>query len=138
MENNNEQIDGATKLTELDQSVQEETINFEDIVQRKHMLSPMPLKDKQKIQNHSSSAPSRTTSLSKEGMQKLFTSLTQNGQKTLFQHGFNKLCEPLTLDSDKILESNTIAPNTNPCPSEQEQKEYIKNMEVKKLYRGLV
>ena len=49
MENNNEQIDGATKLTELDQSVQEETINFEDIVQRKHMLSPMPLKDKQKI-----------------------------------------------------------------------------------------
>ena len=99
----------AASLEHLVHEIQEETINFEAMVQGKHAFS----------------SPAATASRANESS-KSSTLLSPGEKKTLFHHGFNKLQEQLMHVSNKVITSASKNQDINPYPSQEEQDAYIK------------
>ena len=105
----------------LVEDVQEETVNFEAMVQGKQVSAS---------EDHSSSAPATPLRDSNDSQLHSRVStggakITPTGQMTLFHHGFNKLYEQVKSETKK-LGSSAKKLSINPYPSQKEQDDFVK------------
>ena len=123
---------GINSLTQLVQDVQDESENFEALVQGKtgaeqDANSPHPSQSSPSVSDHTPSKPSP----SNNGIES-----TPVGQMTLFHHGFNKIGEHVKSDLKKLT-SSAKKFSINPFPTQKEQDEYVAKHGQDKFVSGI-
>ena len=121
----------------LVEDVQEETVNFEAMVQGQipFPASPLPSKDnKQGGQAPNTPAASLNTSTS---IPSAATMPLSGEKKTLFHHGFNKLQEQFKQVSTKVSSASKKNFAVDPYPSQQAQDDYVQKHGEEKFVAGI-